>query len=132
MSVIDASVVVAALVDGGPTGTWAVQQLVNSRRLIAPHLLPSEVANVLRRAERSTEITAEIAAEAFSDLSNLAVDYFPFSPFHQRIWELRHNVSIYDAWYVALAEAAGLPLLTLDRGLARAPGTRCAFETPPA
>lgn len=60
----------------------------------------------------------------------LAIELFAFQPFESRIWELRHNLSAYDAWYVALAESTELPLVTLDEALVHAPGTRCAFEVP--
>ncbi len=55
----------------------------------------------------------------------------PFAPFEERIWELRHNLTAYDAWYVAVAEALDCPLVTLDIRLSRAPGPTCAFITPP-
>jgi predicted nucleic acid-binding protein len=60
----------------------------------------------------------------------LDIDFFPFEPFADRIWELRHNVTSYDAWYVALAEALKLPLATLDEPLAKSNGVRCEFLRP--
>ena len=60
----------------------------------------------------------------------LDIDLFPFEPFADRIWELRHNVTSYDAWYVALAEALKLPLATLDEPLSKSNGVTCKFLTP--
>jgi predicted nucleic acid-binding protein len=65
------------------------------------------------------------------DLQRLSVELFPYGPLAERIWELRANVTPYDAWYVALSEELGVPLLTLDGRLARAPGPTCRFELPP-
>jgi predicted nucleic acid-binding protein len=129
--VVDASLVVSALVDAGDTGRWA-EALVASEPLSAPHLMPVEVTNILRRTAANGEITQDVASMAQADLLNLRVELFPYAPFAARVWELRHNMTSYDAWYVALAEFLGSSLATLDRRLARAAGPRCAFETPPA
>ena len=128
--VVDASLVVSALVDGGVTGSWA-ESLLAGEPLSAPHLMPVEVANILRRAAAAGEISADVAAMAHADLLDLRVELFPYGPFAARVWQLRDNLTSYDAWYVALAEFLGSPVATLDLKLARAPGPRCAFETPP-
>jgi predicted nucleic acid-binding protein len=60
----------------------------------------------------------------------LEIELFAFDPFADRIWGLRYNVTSYDAWYVALAEALNLPLATLDKPLSRAKGPKCKFLTP--
>ncbi len=127
--VVDASFVVAALVDSGTDGTWA-DELLGSEDLAAPHLMPAEVANILRRAAKAGLISDDTASLAHSDLLALRVEYFPFEPFAARIWELRDNVTAYDGWYVATAEAVGARLATLDQRLANAPGPRCVFELP--
>ena len=127
--VVDASTVVAALLDSGPDGRWAERMLV-SGQLTAPHLLPVEVANILRRAAIAGKITADAASLAHADLLLLRVELFPSWPFADRIWALRANVTCYDAWYVALAEYLGCPLATLDGRLARAPGLKCAIRLP--
>lgn len=126
--VIDASAVVAALVDSGPAGTWAEGLLASS--LVAPHLLHVEVANVLRRAVAAGEISDDIASLAHADLLDLRVHLVTYEAVAERVWELRHNVTAYDAWYVAVAELLDAPLATLDERLAAAPGPRCAFQTP--
>ena len=128
--VVDASTIVAALVDNGPDGRWAEDQLARSGRLAAPEIMQTEVANVLRRAEFAGQIESAIAALAFADLRRLAVDIIPFPLLAPRMWELRHNLSSYDAAYVAGAEAIGAPVATLDIRLAEAPGPTCPFLTP--
>lgn len=127
--VVDASVVVAALLDDGPIGRWAEEQLLDGP-LVAPHLMPVEVANILRRAVLAKEVSAELAALAHADLLALPVELVAYEPVASRIWELRASVTAYDAWYVAVAEALGSPLATLDRRLGRAAGPRCEFATP--
>ena len=129
--VADASVVVAALIDGGPDGVWA-ERLIASEPLLAPHLMLVEAGNILRRASIGRTVSDDIASLAYGDLLDLAVELFPFEPFAERIWELRQNVTVYDAWYVALAERFDLPLATLDGRLANAPGVRCTFRMPPS
>ena len=128
--VIDASLVVSALVDGGTMGSWA-ESLLTGEPLSAPHLMPVEAANILRRAAAAGEISADVAAMAHTDLLDLRVELFPYGPFAPRVWELKDNLASYDAWYVALAEFLGSRVATLDLRLARATGPRCAFETPP-
>lgn len=130
MLVVDASLVVAALVDGGPVGTWA-EGLLTAEHLAAPHLLPVEVANILRRSVLGSDLSADTAAMAHADLLALRLELFPYAPFAPRVWELRENVTAYDAWYVALAESLEADLATLDLRLSRAAGPRCAFLTPP-
>jgi predicted nucleic acid-binding protein len=128
--VVDASVVVAALVDDGPDGRWAEAQLATGG-LVAPHLLPAEVAKVLRRAAATGDLSDDLAALAHADLVDLDIDLFAYEPFADRVWALRHGVSAYDAWYVALAESLEADLATLDRRLARSPSATCRFRTPP-
>jgi predicted nucleic acid-binding protein len=128
--VVDASVVVSALTDGGLTGTWA-ESLLASTPLCAPHLMPVEVASTLRRAVAAGDISPDVASMAHADLLDLRTELFPYAPFAARAWELRPNVTPYDAWYVALAEYLGASVATLDLRLARATGPRCAFAVPP-
>lgn len=127
--VVDASVVVAALVDSGDTGRWA-EGILLSDHLAAPHLMPVEAANILRRAASSEAITSDTASLAHADLGALRVDLYPYSPVATRAWALRENLTMCDAWYAALAELLGAELATLDERLARAPGPRCDFLLP--
>ena len=131
MVVADASVLVAALVDRGPAGQWAETWLTGDA-VLGPALAPAEVTNVLRRLERTGEISDFEAASANRDLFRLALRLFPFAPFADRVWSLRNNLTSYDAWYVALAESSGCPVVTLDARLGRAPGLKCQIIVPPA
>lgn len=127
--VVDSSVLVAALADAGPDGVWA--ELVLSRgSLHAPELARVEATNILRRLELAKQLTTAEANAAHEDLMQLDLELFSFEPFAERIWELRHTVTSYDAWYVAVAEALRLPLATLDRRLSRAKGVACKFLAP--
>lgn len=125
--VVDATVVVSALIDSGREGEWASEQLARGP-LAAPHHMPAEVANVLRRTALHREIPGSVAALALQDLLDMRFELFPFAPFAWRAWALRDNVTPYDAWYVALAESLDAPLATLDHRLSRAPGCRCTFR----
>jgi predicted nucleic acid-binding protein len=122
-------VLVAALVDTGPHGDWAEDVLARGS-LHAPELARAEATSILRRLERAKLITTPEANGAQDDLMQLDIDSFSFEPFADRIWELRHNVMSYDAWYVALAEALKLPLATLDETLSKSNGVACEFLTP--
>lgn len=127
--VVDASVIVAALVDSGVDGDWALD-ILDGHALAAPHHMPIEAANILRRASLAGDITPDTAALAHGDLLALRVDLFPYAPLAERCWQLRENVTIYEAVYVALAEQLAVPLATLDQRLAAATGPRCTFTTP--
>jgi predicted nucleic acid-binding protein len=128
--VIDASVVLASLVDGTAKGDWA-KDLMLGETLAAPHLLPAETASALRIAGLAGSLSGVLVASAYRDLVQLSVEYFAFEPYAERVWQLRANVSPYDAWYVALAEDLGSNLATLDRRFAVSPGPTCIFDLPP-
>ena len=127
--VVDASVLVAALVDDGDDGRWS-EVSIGRDALVAPELLLVESSNILRRLERAGIISNIEANAAHSDLLRLDVELFPFAPFAERVWALRGNLTGYDAWYVAVAERFECPLLTLDRKLSRATGPMCEFLVP--
>jgi predicted nucleic acid-binding protein len=128
--VVDASAVVAALLDKGPVGVWAVN-VMTSDNLVAPHHMPAEATRAIRRAVLSGEVSEADAAKALVDLLALRVTLFGFRQVANRVWGLRHTVTAADAWYVALAEDLSADLATIDGNLARAPGPRCRFLTPP-
>jgi predicted nucleic acid-binding protein len=130
--VFDASAVVAALIDDGPGGRWCEGQLLEGGDLVAPHLLPIEAANVIRRTEAHRAIDPSEAAAAVHDLRRLDVELVPFDALADRAWQLRANLTMYDASYVAAAELCRCRLVTLDRRLARAPGLRCDVVVAPA
>lgn len=125
--VVDASLLVAALTDTGKQGRWA-EGALSAGLLAAPHLVLVEVANVLRRLELSRQWTSDQTTAAYEDLLQLDIELFPFLPVAGRVWELRQNLTAYDAWYVALAESLDVPLATLDRRLTRASGPTCKFR----
>lgn len=127
--VVDAAAMVAALLDSGTAGQWA-EQAIAGRTLVAPQLMVVESLNILRRLEQAAEISELEAAAAQRDLHDLPIDLLPIRPFEARIWQLRNNLTCYDAWYVAIAEALDVPLATLDRRLARATGPRCSILVP--
>lgn len=120
---------VAALVDSDAQGQWA-ENILAIGVLHAPELARVEATNILRRLERAKEITTADANGAHEDLMQLSLELYAFDPFADRVWELRHNVTSYDAWYVAVAEALGLPFATLDTKLAKAKGLKCEFLLP--
>ena len=99
--------------------------------LAGPELVLAEATNILRRLERAGAISRLEANSAFRDLLRLDMELFPFAPYADRVWALRSNLTSYDAWYVALAEALDCPLLTLDRKLGHASGSRCRIILPP-
>ncbi len=129
-AVVDASLLVAATSDMGPEGAWA-EGVVGSGSLVAPHLALVEATNILRRLEMAGKLGRMEAGAAARDLLLLELELVPFGPFAERVWELRANVTSYDAWCVAVAEELDLPLATLDRRLAAASGPRCRFLLPP-
>jgi predicted nucleic acid-binding protein len=128
-AVVDSSVLVAALIDSGQDGSWA-ESILAGGSLHAPELVYVETTNTLRRLEQAGQITRPEANAAHVDLMQLQLELFSFEPFAERIWELRHTLTSYDAWYVALAETLELPLATLDKRLSRAKGPTCEFLTP--
>ncbi len=127
--VIDASVAISALVDTERHSEWA-ESLVASNELAGPELFMAEASNILRRFEAAGQISAERSEAAHDSLRRITIRLFPFSPFSQRIWALRHNLTCYDAWYVAVAEALGCPLATMDLRLARSGSFLCDVILP--
>lgn len=127
--VVDASVLVAAAIDMGSKGLWA-EQVIADTPLAAPSLVLAESTNILRRLEGAGRMSRLEATAAREDLLRLDIQLFPFEPISGRVWELRANLTCYDAWYVAIAEILHLPLATLDARLSRAPGPTCRFLLP--
>ena len=128
-TVADSSALVAVLLGSDSESRWTESALADDN-LVCPELALAESSNVLRRMELAGQISRTRATTAFADLLRLDIILFPFVPFAQRIWQLRNNLTIYDAWYVALAEALDCPLATLDRKLSRAAGPTCEIVTP--
>ncbi len=127
--VCDASAVASVLLDAGADGEWATRT-IGAGPITAPTIATYETANVIRRHELAGKISSDQAAQAHADLLDLAIELWPYDLLATRAWELRKNLSIYDATYVALAETTELTLVTLDARLAKAPGVRCQIATP--
>jgi predicted nucleic acid-binding protein len=126
--VLDASAAIDWLLQT-PAGVRIESRIyLRGESLYAPHILDLEVAQVLRRLVREAVISARRADEAIQDLLDMRVARYPDFVFLPRIWQLRHNLTAYDAAYVALAEAFGAALLTRDAGLASASGHRAQVE----
>jgi predicted nucleic acid-binding protein len=123
--VLDASVLANVVGDDGPDGTRARQELRAAREAAAPDLVDVETVAVLRKRWIAKTISARRFAQAIEDLEDLTLDRYPSLRFIRRAYELRANVTAYDAIYVALAEALACELLTGDERLANAPGIRC-------
>ncbi len=128
MLVIDASAVLELLLRTPAAQAVEVRLLEPGQTLHAPHLLDVEVAQVVRRYAAGGEIDAERGRLALADLAALPLRRYPHDILLPRIWSLRHDLTAYDATYVALAEALDAPLLTRDRRLAAAAGHLARVE----
>ena len=128
-AVADASALVALLLDAGAEGRWATGALTGAD-IAAPSLVAFETANIIRRLELAGAVSADQAAQAHADMLDLAIEHWPYALLASRVWELRENLSSYDASYVAVAELLRATLVTLDRRIGRAPGVRCTVATP--
>lgn len=123
MKVVDAGVVVELLVGEIDPG------LLGDDELAAPHLIDSEVTHALRGLVLRGELTPEDGALAMGAFMQLALTRFPAHDLRARMWALRHNLTAYDATYVALAEALGATaLLTTDTRLTHAAGPECRID----
>ena len=127
MIVVDASVIVTGLADDGPDGD-RVRERLRGERLAAPHLIDLEVASAWRRLLTADRLDERRASLALADLDALRLERAPHGPLLPRCGELRDNLTIYDAAYVALAEQMETRLLTGDARLAGAPGVECEIE----
>jgi predicted nucleic acid-binding protein len=125
--VVDASGVVVALTDDGPEGD-VYRARLGDEELAVPELMDLEVASALRQLVTRGDLDVSRARRALADLAAMPAKRFSHGPLLNRIWELRENVTPYDAAYVALAEDLGATLVTADARLGRAPGPRCAIE----
>lgn len=127
MIVVDAGVIAAALGSDDPQAV-ATRSRVSEDDLVAPYLIDVEVVSTWRKLTAAGRLDGRRAEIARIDLRELPIRRVPHTRMMERCWELRHNVTIYDAVYVALAEALDVPLVTADRRLANATGPRCRFE----
>jgi len=125
--VVDASAALSALLNAGPA-----RRALSEERLHAPHLVDSEIANALRRQVAAHQIESGPAWTALDHWRRIGMTRYAVFSLLDRVWELRENLSAYDASYVALAELLDCPLLTADSRLGRAPGIRCAVTVVPS
>jgi len=126
MVVVDASAALAALLNDGPA-----RHAVGAEQLHVPHLVDLEVASALRRRVAAQLLGAEAGWTALDSWRRLGMTRYAIHTLLDRVWELRDNLSAYDASYVALAELLGCSLLTADGRLGRAPGVRCPVTIVP-
>lgn len=128
MIVVDASAVLEALLRT-PAAKAVEKWLFDPRQTLhAPHLLDIEVAQVIRRYSANGEIDSERGRASLADLADFPLHRYPHDFLLPRIWDLRNNLTAYDAAYVALAEALDAPLLTRDRRLAAAAAHHARVE----
>jgi predicted nucleic acid-binding protein len=128
--VVDTSAVLSALV-GQPTALRLGDRVRSDGDLHAPHLLDVEFLHGLHRLVMSGAISEDRAADARMDFADLTIVRYPHVSLADRMWELRHNVTAYDAAFITLAEILGVPLVTCDARLARAPGHTATVEVFP-
>lgn len=128
MIVADASALVEVLLRRQTAEAIANRLFASGLALQVPHLLDVEVAHVIRRHAASGAIDPERGRELLSDLVDLPMQRHPHDWLLPRVWELRHNLTAYDALYVALAEALDAPFVTRDQRLAAAPGHSARIE----
>jgi predicted nucleic acid-binding protein len=128
MIVVDASAMLETLLRRPAAATVEKLLFEPFQTLHAPHLLDVEVAQVVRRFAANGEIDAERGRAALADLADFPLRRYPHDLLLPRVWDLRNNLTAYDAMYVALAEALDAPLLTRDKRLATAPGHHARIE----
>ena len=128
MIVLDASAVVELLLNTAAGRRVADRVRDPAVGVHVPHLADIEVTQALRRYASAGDLAPDAAESALRDLRELDLERHAHEPLLTRVWELRRNLSAYDAVYVALAEVLGAPLLTCDRRLARAPGVIARVE----
>lgn len=127
MIVVDTSAVIDAVL-GWPPKPDLLSRLADDGDLHAPHLIDVEILHALRRLAQTGVVHAARVDEARVDIDDIALTRYPLGSLAERVWELRHHLTAYDAVFVALAEALEAPLITCDRWLARAGGHEAEVE----
>jgi predicted nucleic acid-binding protein len=125
--VVDTSAVLAALTASDPP-PGLLERLTDDGDLHAPHLIDTEFLHALRRMTISGQLTEERAADTRTDYADLAITRYPHQPLSDCIWQLRHNLTAYDATFVALAETLDTTLITCDARLTTAPNHNAKIE----
>lgn len=128
MIVLDASALLDALVRSDSHGDRARDRLERDLDHHAPHIVKAEALSGLRKLTARGEVAKRRSSPLIRQIMDLHIDTYPIEGLMPRIWALRANLTVYDAWYVALAEALEIPLVTTDHRLASAPGIDCDVE----
>lgn len=126
MLVVDTSALIAALFDD-PSPYPLIERLLGEG-FHAPHLVDVEFTHTVRRLVRTGDLTLQRARQGRADFTRLTITRYPHGPFLDRMWDLRENLTAYDAAFVALSEALDVPLVTTDARLSRAPGHHAVVE----
>ena len=126
MIVVDASAAVSALLNDGPA-----RRAILGQQLHVPHLIDMDVASGLRRQVAGGNIDSDAGWTALDTFGRLGMTRYPAGGLLERVWQLRDNVSAYDAIYIALAEDLDCALLTSDAKFGRTPGIRCSVTLVP-
>ncbi len=127
MLVVDTSAILAALTASDPP-PGLLERLTDDGDLHAPHLIDTEFLHALRRMTIAGQLTEDRATDARTDFADLALTRYPHQPLSDRIWQLRHNLTAYDATFVALAETLDTRLITCDARLTAAPNHKAGIE----
>lgn len=128
LAVIDASVLAAFYATDDPRRQHTATRLAAGHTMFAPAHLDAEVISALRRMALGNPALDKAVPRALRHLAGLAIRRMPIAPLLERMWELRDNITPYDAAYVALAEQLDCPVITCDAKLASAAGARCEFD----
>jgi predicted nucleic acid-binding protein len=128
MPVLDASAVVDALVVPGQAGDLGRAEMRKLAVLQVPAIFTAEVTSALRRLVLARALSPIRASTALTQILSVRTMNYPFEPFARRVWHLRDALTVYDAWYVALAELLGTELVTADKRIADAPGPKCPIR----
>jgi predicted nucleic acid-binding protein len=126
MIVIDGSALVIGVADTTERGDDVRSRLRDGA--VAPHLVDAEAGQAIRGLVLRGLLDDDAATRSLAAAERLVAERYPHPPLRRRAWQLKDNVSYYDGLYVALAESAGLPLVTADAKLAKARGPRCTIE----
>ncbi|MGH3872804.1 MAG: type II toxin-antitoxin system VapC family toxin [Pseudonocardiaceae bacterium] len=124
MTVFDASVLVNALVVGGPDGDETRKVLRDRSVLPVPSIFVAEATSAIRSMLARGEVSSGLVCGAVTKIKIVRTVQYPIEPFVDRVWKLPDNLSMYDGWYVALAESLETNLVTADHRLAKASGPR--------
>lgn len=128
LAVIDASVLVVFYAADDPRHSLVADRLKMGDALFAPAHLDAEIVSALRGMARSNPALEQVVPSALAHLAGFPIRRMPLPPLLERMWELRHNITAYDAAYVALAERLDAVLITCDAKLATASGPTCTFD----